>query len=244
MEGQLTFKIELEYLFENKKVIFHNEICNDGLSTKSISVGNNKVIEKTIKDRVLSGECLIDGITCGYAYVYDQNGTTIALNPTNKNISLNESIDRINKVKKSKEFLKAEINGLMAITNCPEFISSPCKKFTVYKEMKLTDGQDTFVYLLKINFSCDEKKSEIESKEEKYQINDNYVSFFTDLKTNVKRVRYNIDNNELETTQQDDITSQEGIQSIITQLQPLKELLNTSPKNHKSLIIATKKTIR
>ena len=110
--SKLTFKIELQYFFEDKKVVFHNEICNDGLTTKSISIGNNKVIEKKINDRVLSGECLFNGITCGYTYIYDQEGTTIDFIPTNKNISIDESIDKINKIKKSKEFLKAEMDGL------------------------------------------------------------------------------------------------------------------------------------
>ena len=31
MESKLTFKIELQYFLEDKKVIFHNEICNDDI---------------------------------------------------------------------------------------------------------------------------------------------------------------------------------------------------------------------
>lgn len=234
MESKLTFKIELQYFLGDKKVVFHDEICNDGLSTKLISVGNNKIIEKTINDRVLSGECLFDGITCGYAYVYDENGTTIDLKQINENISINESVNRINKVKKSKDFFKSEINGLLTITNSPELISTPSKNFTVCKEITLIDDKNTFVYSLKKNFTCSEKISEIESEEETYQIDNDYVSIITELKSNTKTVHYNIKSNKTEVTQ-------EEVQSIIEQLQPLKELLNTSPKSHKDLKIDAQK---
>lgn len=248
MESKLTFKVELQYFLEDKKVIVYNEICNNGFATNSITIGNNKVIEKTINNRVLSGECLIDGFACGYTYVYDQEGMTIDLKRTNENISLDECINIINNAKKSKEFFKAKVNGLLTITNSPELISTPSKTFTVYKEMTLIEDKNTFVYLFKKNFSCGEKNSEIESEEEKYQINNDYVYFINDLKNKTKIVHYNIAAIETETTQQD-ITKREEVQSIIEQLQPLKELLNASPKSHKNLKIetqknGTKKTIR
>ena len=236
MKSNLTFKIELEYFFKDKKVVFHNEICNNGLATKSTSIGNNKVIEKTINDRVLSGECLLDGITYGYVYVYSQEGITIDLKPINENISINESINKINEVKKSKEFFKAEMDGLLTITNSPELIYIPSKNFTVYKEISLTNHENTFVYLLKKNFICNEETSTIECEEEKYQINNDYVSIITDLKSNTKTVHCNIRSNETDATQ-------EEVQSIIEQLQPLKELLNTSPKSPKNLKIGVTKKI-
>lgn len=50
-ESKLTYKIELRYsLDNNKKVIFINEIHSDGLEIQTTSVGNNKIIEKKIKD--------------------------------------------------------------------------------------------------------------------------------------------------------------------------------------------------
>lgn len=243
MESKLTFKIELQYFLEDKKVIFHNEICNDGLTTKSISIGNNRVIEKTINDRVLSGECLVDGTTCGYTYIYDQFGTTIDLVQINKNISINESIYRINKIKNSEEFFKAKINGLLIITNSPQFISSPVKNFSSYKEITLTDNENTSIYLVQQNFMFNGKTSEIENEEECYQINNDYISFVTDLKNNTKNIYYNIDNIEIENADENTHIPKKAL-SIIEQLQPLKELLNSSPKNYNNLKIKTQKKIR
>lgn len=79
MESKLKFKIELQYSLESKKIVFYKEICNDGLTTKSISIDNNKVVKKTLNSRILSGECLFEGNICGYSYVYDKEGKTIDL---------------------------------------------------------------------------------------------------------------------------------------------------------------------
>mgnify|MGYP006376532171 CR=1 FL=1 len=78
------------------------------------------------------------------------------------------------------------MNGLMTITDSTEFIYTPSKNFTVYKEITLIDDKNTFVYLLKKNFTCSGKTSKIESEEEKYQINNDYISFITDLKNKKK----------------------------------------------------------
>lgn len=242
MNSKLTFKLELQYSLNDEKVIFRNEINNDGLATKTISIGNNKVIEKTINDRVLSGECLYEGVRCGYTYVYDKEGITIDLKQINENISINDSVNKINEVKKSKEFNKVEMDGLLTITNSPEFISTPNKNFTVYKEITLIENENTYVYLLKKNFIRSEKISVNESLEEKYQINNDYVSLITDLKNNTKIAHCNIQGNETE------ITKKEA-KSILEQLEPLKELANSFPKSPKNLILKvqktdTKKTIR
>ena len=228
MAPKLTCKTELRYFLEDKQVIFHNEICSEGLATNKISIGDTEVSETTIKDRVLSGECSIDGITCGYTYIYNQEGTTIDLKKINENISIDESVSQISKIKNSKDFFKAKIDGLLVITNSPQFIVSPSKTFTVYKEITLNDDGNTFIYTIRQNYTGDGHTSEMVSEEEKYQINNEYVIVTSDSK---------------------DGNTQENISSFIKQLEPLKELLKTSPKSYKNLKIETqlnntKKTIR
>lgn len=224
MTSKLTFKIELQYFSENKKVIFYKEICDDGLSTKSISIGDDRIIKKTINERILSEECLLDGITCGYAYVYDEEGKTIDLKRINENISIDESIRIINKTKKSKEFFKVEMDGLLVITNSPEFIVAPCESFVVNKQMTLNNGDNILVYSLEQIYTYNGKTSTQLDKKEKYQINDECIVL---------------------TNNSNEITDE--TMSFIKQLESLKELLNSSPKSCKYLKIETnytKKTIR
>lgn len=228
MTPKLTYKIELKYFLEDKPVIFRSEICSEGLATNMISIGDTEVIETTIKDRVLSGECSIDGITCGYSYVYNQEGITIDLKKLNENISINDSVNQINKIKSSNNFSKVNFNGILVITNSSQFIVIPGENFTVYKEITLNDNKDTFVYALKQDYTCDGKTSEMIFEEEKYQINDEYVIVTSDSKGTI---------------------TNEKNSSFIKQLEELKKLLNSSPKSYKSLKIETqlnntKKTIR
>lgn len=236
MTSKLTFKVELQYFLDNKKVVFSNEICNDGLKTKVISIEKNKVIEKTINNRVLSGECLINGTKCGYTYIYDEDGTTIDLKKINDNISINESVNLITETKKSKDFYKAEINGTFALTNSSEFICTPSKNFIVRKEIMLSNFENTFTYLIQENFKCNGKTSKVENEEEIYQINQNYISLITDIKNNTKSIYCNIDNIEFDNIEEN-CAAQKKVQSIIEQLKPLKELLKSSPKNLKNLQI-------
>ena len=83
MLSKLTYKIVLEYFSDNKKVIYSNEISNDGLATSSISVGSDKISETTINGRVLSGESIVNGVKSGYEYVYDTEGVTIEIKQKN-----------------------------------------------------------------------------------------------------------------------------------------------------------------
>ena len=228
MDSKLVYKTKLRYFLDNKQVVFYNEFCSDGLATTGISIGNDEIKETTICGRVLSGKCSIDGTTCGYTYVYDEEGTTIDLKPLNENISVTDSVNKIDKVKNSKDFYKARMNGLLVITNSPEFVFVPNKNFTIYKEISLKDSKNTLLYSLQQNYTCDDKLAKMTNEEDKYQVNNENMSVTLNSKDTIT----------------DELDS-----SFIETLKILKELLYSSPKNYKNLLIepvlnSTKKTIR
>ena len=248
MLSKLTYKIVLEYFLNNKKVIYSNEISNDGLATSSISVGSDKVSETTINGRVLSGESIVNGVKSGYEYVYDTEGVTIDLKQKNSNVSINDSVSLINKLKNSRDFSKAKMNGVLAINNSSELISEPNINFLVYREVTLSDNENTQTYFIQQNFTSDGKKSKVESQEENYQINDDYASFITNYKDDSQSVYCNIDDEEFESIDKD-TPEYIIVQSMISKLDPLKELLKSTPKTYKDIKLEqqkenTKKTIR
>lgn len=240
-DSKLTYKIQLQYFLDNnEKVVFYNELHSDGIEIQTISVGNNKVIEKTINGRVWRGECLIDGQLCGYEYIYDVNGITTDLRQVNNNISINESVSLINKLKDSEEFSKAKMAGILANNDSSSFISIPSKNFIFYKEINLLDNENRYTYLIQQNFSCLIDRSVLESQEDFYQVNDNYISLTNNIKNNTKIFYGNIDGIEAENIEENN-GLQRKVQSIIKQCSPLKELLNSHPKRYKDLKIDQEK---
>ena len=172
MTSNLIYKMTLQYFLDDKKVIFYNEICSNGLSTNTISIENTKITKKTINNRVLSEECYINNENHGYTYIYDNEGTTVDLKPINENISVDESLCIIKKIKNTEEFIKVQRDGLLLITNSAELISVPSQKFTIFKEISSYDTANTLAYSLQQNYTCNDKTSEMVSEKEKYQIND------------------------------------------------------------------------
>jgi anthranilate/para-aminobenzoate synthase component I len=248
MLSKLTYKIVLEYFLDNKKVIYSNEMSNDGLATITISVGNNKVIETTINGRVLSGESIVNGVKSGYEYVYDTEGVTIDLRQKNSNVSINDSVSLINKLKSSSDFFKAKMNGVLAINNSSELISEPNINFLVYREVTLSDNENTQTYFIQQNFTSDGQKSKLNSEEETYQINDDYASFITNYKDDSQSVYCNIDDEEFESIDKD-TPEYIIVQSMMSKLNPLKDLVKSTPKTYKDIKLEqqkenTKKTIR
>ena len=248
MLPQLAFKVKLQYFFNDEKIVFSNETCSNGLLTTTVSVGNKRVTEKSMNGQVLSGESLIDGVISGYEYIYDEHGKVLALNQLNKNISIDESVNRISKLKKENDFSKAKLDGILAINNSGDFICSPSKNFFICKEVIMNNGENVYTYLVQQNFVCDGKISRIENEEETYQINDDYISIITDLEKQEKNLYFCLDGIEEETLDENSLL-QEKAKSIIEQIKPLKEILVSPPKNVKSLKISfekmmTAKTIR
>lgn len=248
MPSKLTYKIILEYFLDNKKVIYSSEISNDGLATNTISIGNDKVIETTINGRVLSGESIVNGVKSGYEYIYDAEGVTIDLKQKNSNVSINDSVSLINKLKSSSDFSKAKMNGVLAINNSSKLISEPNINFLVYREVTLSDDENTHTYFIQQNFTSDGKSSKLESEEENYQINDDYASFITNYKDDSQSVYCNIDDEEFESIGKD-TPEYIIVQSMMSKLNPLKDLVKSTPKTYKDLKVEiekenTKKTIR
>ena len=240
-ESKLTYKIELQYsLDNNKKVIFINEIHSDGLEIQTTSVGNNKIIEKKIKGRVLSGECLIDGVLYGFEYILDDDQKTIDLKPKNKNISINDSVNTINMLKNSEDFNKVKMSAILANNDSCSFIAIPSQNFIVYREVELYSKKNKSIYFHQQNFSCINNGSILDSEEECYQINDDHISFTTDFKNNDKSFFGNIDNIEIENKDEAD-TVKDTVQSIIDNLEPLKKILVSHPKSYKDLNIGQEK---
>lgn len=248
MLPQLTFKVKLQYFFNGEKIVFSNETCSNGLLTTTVSVGNKRVTEKSMNGQVLSGESLIDGVISGYDYIYDKDGKVLELNKKNENISIDESVNRINKLKNEKYFSKVKIDGILAINNSGDFICSPSKNFFICKEVIMNNGENVYTYLVQQNFVCDGKISRIENEEETYQIDDDYISIITDIEKQEKKLYFYTDGIETETLNENSLI-QEKAKSIIEQIKPLKEILVSPPKNAKSLKIIfekmmTAKTIR
>lgn len=234
MLPQLTFKVKLQYFLNGEKIVFSNETCSNGLLTTTVSVGNKRVTEKSMNGQVLSGESLIDGVISGYDYIYDKDGKVLELNKKNENISIDESVNRINKLKNEKYFSKVKIDGILAINNSGDFICSPSKNFFICKEVIMNNGENVYTYLVQQNFVCNGKISRIENEEETYQIDDDYISIITDLEKQEKNLYFCLDGIEAETLDENSLL-QEKAKSIIEQIKPLKEILVSPPKNVKSL---------
>ena len=184
----------------------------------------------------------------GYEYIYDTEGVTIDLKQKNSNVSINDSVSLINKLKNSRDFSKAKMNGVLAINNSSELISEPNINFLVYREVTLSDNENTHTYFIQQNFTSDGKSSKLESEEENYQINDDYASFITNYKDDSQSVYCNIDDEEFESIDKD-TPEYIIVQSMISKLDPLKELLKSTPKTYKDIKLEqqkenTKKTIR
>ena len=130
--------------------------------------------------------------------------------------------------------------GILSNNDSSNFISIPSKNFIVCKEINLSDEENEYIYLLQQNFSCLNNESSLESQEECYQSNNNYVSLTTDIKNNTKNFYGNID--DIETENIEEYTDLEKkAQLIIDQCMPLKKLLESHPKNYKDLKIEQEK---
>ena len=248
MEQTTTFKLQLEYFLNDKKIIFSQEIDSNGLTKTTTIIGSDRVSETTINGRVLSGESTINGITSGYQYIYDNEGVAIDLKAINPDISINDSANAINNFKNSNEFLKVKMNGVLAINNSANLIYSPSNQFSIYKEVKSITGSDVSIYFLQQQYTCLDKTSQIKNEEETYQINDYFFSFIREFENDKATTYCCIDDIEEENISNDHPIYIKA-KSIIDQLTPLKNLLESNPKTYRDLKTeikdeCIKKTIR
>ena len=79
---------------------------DNGLKVKSIRIGKDCITEETINGRVLSGKFdNLNGV-CGYRFDYRNGENLININP---NVSINDAVSLINRIKKEQDFLMAEL---------------------------------------------------------------------------------------------------------------------------------------
>lgn len=79
---------------------------DNGLKVKSIRIGMDCITEETISGRVLSGKFdNLNGV-CGYRFDYRNGENLININP---NVSINDAVSLINRIKKEQDFLMAEL---------------------------------------------------------------------------------------------------------------------------------------
>ena len=102
---ELTYIIQIDYINDfNEKVSVSRTIYDTGLVVNSISVNNICVVEETINRRILSGSYISEELECGYRYNYDAVTSDEYLFTINKELSLNETVNLINKTKMKQEF--------------------------------------------------------------------------------------------------------------------------------------------
>lgn len=105
--NNLIYGLEINFVNnEGIKSSIAVNFCDDGLKCKTVRVGNDCVTEETINGRVLSGRLdNLDGF-CGYRYDYQDGENLLNINP---NVSINDAVSLINKVKRKSDFLAAEL---------------------------------------------------------------------------------------------------------------------------------------
>lgn len=76
-----------------------------GLEVNYIQIGDTSVVEETVNGRVLSGSFKSDELECGYRYNYELDNEDYLV-CTNSDVSLNKTVDLINKTKMKQEFMQ------------------------------------------------------------------------------------------------------------------------------------------
>ena len=105
--NNLIYTLEINFVNnEGVKSSISVKFCDDGLKVKSVKVGDVCITEETINGRVLSGKFdNLDGY-CGYRYDYQNDENLLNINP---DVSINDAVYLINKMKMESGFLTAEL---------------------------------------------------------------------------------------------------------------------------------------
>lgn len=101
----LTYSIQVDFINDFGEAVSVGRVIYDtGLERNYICVNNICVVEETINGRVLSGSYISKELECGYRYNYDADTVDDYLVTTNKELSLNDTVNLINKTKMKQEF--------------------------------------------------------------------------------------------------------------------------------------------
>jgi hypothetical protein len=103
--SNLIYSVQVDFINDSgEKVSVVRTMYDTGLESNSIKVGDVCVIEETINGRVLSGTYRSSELECGYRYNYESENLEDYLVCTNSDVSLNKTVDLINKTKMKHEF--------------------------------------------------------------------------------------------------------------------------------------------
>lgn len=148
--SDLTYVIQVDYINDsNEKVSVSRTIYDTGLEVNSISVNGICVVEETINGRVLSGSYISKELECGYRYNYDVDTVDEYLVTTNKDLSLNDTVNLINKTKMKQEFLFAKLIFNMLLRKDYKVVTLKSPSLTMTRRASGVD-EDCNVY------SCEE----------------------------------------------------------------------------------------
>ena len=107
--NDLTYELKINYINNNGvNVSMSTTVNDDGLEINSVKIGNVCITEETINGRVLSGRYDENNAFCGYKYNYEKNDAEylVSINPE---ISINDAVTLINKVKMTPEYLSTRM---------------------------------------------------------------------------------------------------------------------------------------
>ena len=182
---------------------------DNGLKVKSIRIGNDSVTEETINGRVLSGRFdNLDGF-CGYKYDYQNGENLLNINP---NVSINDAVSLINKIKKESDFLTAELILSSMLRGDYRVVVLDEGRLNIIKTVSAENEKAehcSVQEIVNLSKSKGEESFVVQDKSKVYQIGDKCI----------------VDGN-----------NAVDVSEIESQLSELLEILCQNPKNYKELI--------
>ena len=184
--NNLIYTLEINFVNnEGVKSSISVKFCDDGLKVKSVKIGDVCITEETINGRVLSGRLdNLDGY-CGYRYDYQNGENLLNINP---DVSINDAVYLINKMKMESGFLTAELvlssilrndyrvvilkEGALNVIKTISAENENAEHCTIQESIDLLkiDGEENFavqskkrVYKIKGNFVVEENQSATEN---------------------------------------------------------------------------------
>ena len=199
----LKHKTSLDYIDRDRKKVFVSRtLTNSGLDILDITIGCSRVIRTFEHGQILSTEAIINGVRYGFKFIYDENRLTKDIVVFNPKFSLNENIEKVDKLRNSTEFFNASMQHKICANGTSLGLVSCIGSLHFALETALCDGQNTYSYYSTCN-TCPNTKNRSnysitdETFEEGFKINGNSVSSIQNLNMNESTIIINIDGNQL-----------------------------------------------
>lgn len=136
----LEYGIQVEYInTSGQPVMISRKICDNGLETNIIQVGDICITEETIKGRVLSGRLDNKDFYCGFKYDYEKFQGEKPEN-INEDVEFFSGVNLINKTKNNNDFLGAKMVFSSLIRNDYRVVSLPYGTIQTTKTVTATNG--------------------------------------------------------------------------------------------------------